>query len=129
LKFFKCIYGLCVCVGTIVPGVQWFPGRTAQAAAAAGAASTASLVPVNVSPFVSGVQVLCAIRDLSNPSDAFQWDGSWFGHPGTELIDFYAGTTAFREMVDAGMSAEDIVQNFSADVELFKQRRKSYLLY
>jgi uncharacterized protein YbbC (DUF1343 family) len=75
------------------------------------------------------VQVLCAIRDLSNPADAFQWDGSWFRHPGTELIDFYAGTPTLREAIDAGSTAEEVVAMYEADVALFRERRKPFLLY
>ena len=44
-------------------------------------------------PFSNGVRILCAFRDMSvsssssNSSSDFKWDGSWFGHPGNELID------------------------------------------
>lgn len=82
-----------------MPGVQWFPWRTSVAATVdttSGSTSTTTSTTstpgsINESPFASGIRVLCAIRDLSTPADAFYWDGSWFGHPGTELIDFYAG--------------------------------------
>ena len=129
-----------------MPGVQWFPWRTSVDAASGGTAisppssssaatataaanAAGAVAAINTSPFANGIKVLCAIRDLSNPPDAFQWDGSWFGHPGTELIDFYAGTPTLREMIDQGVSAEDIVLHFRPDAELFLQRRKPYLLY
>lgn len=41
--------------------------------------------------FAAGVQILVGLKSLASPSEAFVWDGSWFGHPGTELIDMYAG--------------------------------------
>lgn len=105
--------------GTVVPGAQWFPWRT----------TLPSPSKVGTSPFAAGVAVLCAIRDLAQPAEAFQWDGSWFGHPGTELIDFYAGTPTLRERLDAGASAADIVDFYQADVALFRQRRQPFLLY
>eukprot|EP00128_Syssomonas_multiformis_P013659 Colp12_sorted_trinity150504_noHs@13446 len=91
--------------------------------------SSSSSSNTTVSPFVQGVQILCAMRDLSTPSDAFQWDGSWFGHAGTELIDFYAGTPTLREMIDSGLQSEDIVKVYAQDVALFRHQRKQYLLY
>ena len=116
-----------------MPGVQWFPWRTSTAAASTASAVSSDLptitARVNTSPFADGIKVLCAIRDLSTPADAFQWDGSWFGHPGTELIDFYAGTPTLREMVDQGLEADAIVQAYQTDVAAFKQHRKQFLLY
>ncbi len=106
--------------------MQWFPWRSVQQAAALpnNSNSTAS-----ISPFVQGVQILCAMRDLSVPADAFQWDGSWFGHDGTELIDFYAGTPTLRNMIDSGLQSEDIVKVYEKDVALFRHQRQQYLLY
>jgi len=125
---------------TVVPGVQWFPWRSVQQAAAllastTTATTTATASPSNInnttsmSPFVQGVQILCAMRDLSVPADAFQWDGSWFGHDGTELIDFYAGTPTLRNMIDSGLQSEDIVKVYEKDVALFRHQRQQYLLY
>eukprot|EP01032_Pedospumella_encystans_P025769 gene25769-29113_t len=74
---------------TVVPGVQWFPWRSVQAATLLTSNLPSTNNTASASPFVQGVQILCAMRDLSVPADAFQWDGSWFGHDGTELIDFY----------------------------------------
>lgn len=110
--------------GTVVPGVQWFPWRSVQAALSTSTSNTTA-----VSPFVQGVQILCAMRDLSTPSDAFQWDGSWFGHPSTELIDFYAGTPTLRNMIDSGLQSDEIVKTYEKDVALFRHQRKQYLLY
>ena len=115
-------------IGTVVPGAEWFPWRTVSAHYPS-TITTTTTDTASSSPFAAGVQVLCAIRDLAVPSDAFQWDGSWFGHPGTELIDFYAGTPTFREMVDAGASAVEIIEHFQADVMLFRERRMQFLLY
>jgi uncharacterized protein YbbC (DUF1343 family) len=116
-------------LGTVVPGVQWFPWRTTVAKRSVDDADSSLSSVLHSSPFAAGVQILCAIRDLSSPADAFQWDGSWFGHPGTELIDFYAGTPSLREMIDAGASAAEILSHYEADVHLFRERRKQYLLY
>jgi uncharacterized protein YbbC (DUF1343 family) len=116
--------------------VQWFPWRTTiankRAADDATDATADPALPASLlhsSPFAAGVQILCAIRDLSSPADAFQWDGSWFGHPGTELIDFYAGTPTLRAMIDQGATAAEILTHYEADVQLFRERRKQYLLY
>ena len=79
--------------------------------------------------FYSGTLILTALRDISTPSSAFEWDGSWFGHPGTELIDQYAGTPEYRLMIDAGVSSEDISAYFESDVAQFVNRRKTVLLY
>jgi uncharacterized protein YbbC (DUF1343 family) len=100
--------------GTTVPGVQWLSERTSPA----------------YDIFLSGTKILCAARDLSSPPDAFVWDGIWFGHPGTELIDQYAGTPLYRRLLDNhALSAEEIVQFFADDVKAFTDTRKAYLLY
>ena len=100
---------------TVVPGVQWYTDRSAA-----------------MSPYMNGflgaAHILRTIIDLS-PPDSFQWDGSWFGHPGTELIDDYAGTPLFREMLDAGWSAQRINAYFASDSLLFAEMRKPFLLY
>lgn len=101
-----------------MPGAEWFPWRTFL-----------SYKTGTHSPFAAGVQILCAIRDLAQPADAFYWDGSWFGHPGTELIDYYAGTPTLREAIDAGQPAVEVLAMYEADVALFRERRKQYLLY
>lgn len=73
--------------------------------------------------------ILRAFQDLAVPADSFQWDGSWFGHPGTELIDSYAGTMTYRQMLDQHMSAEEINAVYESDVNAFKEIRIPYLLY
>jgi len=99
---------------TTVPGVQWLSDRTSSA----------------YDTFLSGTKILCAVRDLSTPPEEFEWDGVWFGHPGTELIDQYAGTSEYRSLLSLGkMSAEEIVEYFSDDVRVFTAARKPYLLY
>lgn len=79
--------------------------------------------------FLDGTRILCALKELSDPPSSFQWDGSWFGHPGTELIDQYAGTPLYREMIDAGLTPEDIVAYFKKDEILFREIRQKVLLY
>ena len=82
-----------------------------------------------ISPFSNGVQILCLLRDQARPSAAFQWDGSWFGHDGSELIDMYAGTPSLRLDIDAGLGAEEVVRRYRADVEQFRRDRAPFLLY
>jgi uncharacterized protein YbbC (DUF1343 family) len=79
--------------------------------------------------FLDGTRILCAVRELSDPPSSFQWDGSWFGHPGTELIDQYAGTPLYREMIDSGLTPEEIASSFTNDEAQFLQIRKEVLLY
>jgi len=67
---------------TVVSGVQWLLQRTLY-----NTESKGKEMEMIQSPFLNGVRILCAFRDLSIPRSAFQWDGVWFGHPGTELID------------------------------------------
>ena len=50
--------------------------------------------------YTQGVEILGAVQEVAPPGD-FQWDGSWFGHPGSELVDFYAGTPRLREQLAA----------------------------
>ena len=77
--------------------------------------------------FGVAMSVLAALRDLSGEN--FAWDGSWFGHPGTELIDQYAGTPELRKRLDAGQSAAEVAAAFSADASDFREARRPYLLY
>lgn len=79
--------------------------------------------------FLDGTRILYALKNLSNPPTSFQWDGSWFGHPGTELIDQYAGTPIYREMLDNGNTPDEIMEYFKNDELLFQKTRKSILLY
>ena len=100
--------------GTTVAGAQWIPRRDNQD---------------DMKLFQTGIDILIALRDLASPASAFQWDGSWFGHPGSELIDEYMGTTTFRTMMDLNYSAAEICNQYQDDVEHFKITRKPYLLY
>ena len=79
--------------------------------------------------FLDGTRVLYALMNLSDPPTSFQWDGSWFGHPGTELIDQYAGTPIYREMLDAGYTPDEIISYFKNDEILFQITRRDVLLY
>ena len=62
--------------GSTVPGVQWLSERTSTSSSSSGNEI-----------FLSGTKILCAVRDLASPPEEFVWDGSWFGHPGSQLID------------------------------------------
>ena len=79
--------------------------------------------------FREGVRLLAAVRDLATPPSAFAWDGSWFGQPGSILIDRYAGTPRLRELLDAGKSADEVADAFEAEAAAFAQARKPHLLY
>merc|ERR1711871_665889 len=106
--------------GTVVPGVQWILERT----------TTNNLVDITrctdskgydqsivYSPFSDSVRILVTCRNLGQAN--FQWDGSWFGHPGNVLIDDYAGTTVLRKMIDEGYTANEIIQKFASDRLVF----------
>ena len=81
-------------------------------------------------PFLAATYILRAFMQLSSPPSAFQWDGSWFGHPGVELIDSYAGTTVYRQMLNNfSYSPIDIYNYFKVDAVRFKETRQRYLLY
>ena len=106
---------------TVVPGVQWLTPQQQ---------SNLQIQFTSSSPFLSATIILRSFMMLANPKDAFQWDGSWFGHPGIELIDDYAGTTLYRNFLNNfSMTPEDINNYFHQDVEDFKLFRKPYLLY
>lgn len=88
---------------TAVPAVQWLHerldlkcpsnGYVAEARLGLAGNSEREKLPKS-SLFEAAVKVLVGLRSLSSPPEAFVWDGSWFGHPGTELIDSYAGMAA-----------------------------------
>jgi uncharacterized protein YbbC (DUF1343 family) len=79
--------------------------------------------------FRSATLLLQTLKRLSTPAESFKWDGSWFGHPGVELIDQYAGTDQYRLMLDGGQTVDEIVSYFSVATEKFKQTRQPFLLY
>ena len=67
---------------------------------------------------------------LAQPPEAFQWDGSWFGHPGTELIDSYAGTSVYRALLgNRSLTAEEVYGYFQPEARAFRETRRPYLLY
>ena len=107
---------------TIVAGAQWF--NTIPRCNISQGIDT-----YPPSYFYQASVILLAAKELSIPPENFQWDGSWFGHPGSQLIDMYAGTPLFREMIDAGMSAWHIHRAFQRDVMEFQITRQSILLY
>lgn len=80
------------------------------------------------SDFLAGLNILIVSKSLSQ-NESFHWDGSWFGHPGTELIDEYMGTYRVREMIDDGWTAERIDNYYAEDADNFVTTRAPYLLY
>ena len=100
--------------GTVCGAVQWLPHRLSAAA--------------REDPFLQAAQVLSVLM-TNSPAGDFVWDGSWFGHPGTSLVDMYAGTPLLREMLDAGTAPSVISQRFQQDVRRFSRLRQPFLLY
>lgn len=111
--------------GTSVPGVQWVQSRTRSRQGRGEEGG----IQDPFAPFAAGVRILCAIRDEAEPKSDFQWDGSWFGHPGPQLIDDYAGNTSFRLMIDRGVPADEVIAAFQQDTRVFRETRRPYLLY
>jgi hypothetical protein len=92
--------------GTTVAGAQWFEsshkcGQSLQSQVKGMPTSTTNIAgdrgngrgsfPDMSSIFTQATAILLALKGLSDPPESFVWDGSWFGHPGSELIDQYAG--------------------------------------
>ena len=96
---------------TVVAGVQW-----------------ARRAPAPRFALRAAAEILTTIKSLSQEGK-FAWDGSWFGTPGTELFDLYAGTPALRRAIDNGDAPTDIVAAFEAETQAFEARRKQFLLY
>jgi uncharacterized protein YbbC (DUF1343 family) len=99
--------------GTVCNGVQWIGSRS----------------PYGDDYFYQAVAILQVL--MRESGDEFVWDGSWFGHPGTKLIDEYAGTPLLREALDKGseLSARQIADMFVPDQLQFRESRKPFLLY
>lgn len=94
---------------SVVAGVQWVDDRLD-------------------STFMTALNLIITAKDLS-PDGAFQWDGSWFGHPGTELIDEYMGTPRIREMIDDRASPQDVYDAcVRSDLKNFLVFRDEFLL-
>jgi beta-N-acetylhexosaminidase len=79
--------------------------------------------------FETALSILVTLRKMAVPLSSFSWDGSWFGHPGNELIDDYMGTPRVRELINGGFSARAISIAFSKDASDFSTARKPFLLY
>ena len=67
--------------------------------------------------FADGVALLAALRALYPSRLVF--DGAWFGQPGPQLFDRYAGTPRLRALVEANASAAAIADAFRAEAETF----------
>ena len=113
--------------GIAIPGVQWFHERIDLQTHKNGIEG----LPL-VSIFKAATIILICFKELSRPAadvDGFLWDGGWFGYPGPQLVDMYAGTTLFREMIDAGKSVQEIIDTFKVETDTFFETRKPFLLY
>jgi uncharacterized protein YbbC (DUF1343 family) len=73
-------------------------------------------------PVETGVQLLCALYNSLGERERkhfFQTNG----------FDLLAGTDRLRRLIQAGMSADDIIAAWQKENELFAESRKKYLLY
>ncbi|SDS98663.1 exo-beta-N-acetylmuramidase NamZ family protein [Microlunatus soli] len=84
------------------------------------------LEPAEVQPIRTTAEMLVALRDLYDgfawrtyPSDAYQ--GQW--------LDKLTGSARFRTQLEAGATADDIVDGWSDELSDFNRRRRPYLLY
>lgn len=121
---------------TVVPGIQWLTSQRRDDASCAFSDTESETnrsstdTAMDRTPFLTATVILRNFMELAEPRDAFAWDGSWFGHPGTELIDEYAGTPLYREMLEnMSLSPETIYAYFVPQSEEFRRFRQPYLLY
>jgi uncharacterized protein YbbC (DUF1343 family) len=98
--------------GTVCNGAQWIGSRSSS-----------------YDYFYQAVAILQVL--MRESGDNFEWDGSWFGHPGSELIDKYAGTPLMREALNKGseLTARQIADMFVSDQLQFRLDRRPFLLY
>jgi len=68
---------------------------------------------------------MTAARDLY---DDFGWRALDGDNPG-RWIDLLTGSGRFQELFEAGASAEEIIDSWSADERAFERQREPYLLY
>lgn len=68
-------------------------------------------------PVRTGIHVACALRALHGP----QWD--------TQKLDWLLKHEATRDAILAGRPADEIVAGWQKELELFRLRRKPFLLY
>jgi len=125
--------------GTVVPGIQWLTSQQHDATSCAASSVSVSSLDEDRSdeqkllyrtPFLVATEILRSFMVLAEPREAFVWDGSWFGHPGTELIDDYAGTPEYREMLnDFQISPKQIYSHFQPQAEQFRRFREPFLMY
>jgi len=83
--------------------------------------------PPSSALFDEALHLLVALRDVL--PGGLQWDGAWFGQPGTILVDRYAGTPALREAFDGGASAAELREAFAPEAAAFASSRAPFLLY
>ncbi len=79
-------------------------------------------------PFLAGVAVLKAVRDLFG--DAMTWRTERYEFIDTiPAIDLLAGSSFLREMIDAHASLDEIEAHYHDYAAAFRRTRKPYLLY
>ena len=117
-------------------GIQWMVNSRSplminaySSSSSTSSSSSLSSSKTMSSPFEVGICYIIALRDLATPFSSFQFDGSWFGHPGTELFDDYTGDNQVRLDIEAGLKAEQISAKYRYDKKEWERIRKPYLLY
>jgi uncharacterized protein YbbC (DUF1343 family) len=79
-------------------------------------------------PVKTAVALMCAFR-ASDP-DRFGWRDPPYEYEHEKLpIDILAGSTALREAIDSGQSADDIARSWAAGIDGFTAIRERYRLY
>ena len=110
-------------------GVQWMLERSPLMNHAYSSSSSLSSSSSINSPFEVGICYIIAFKDLAMPLSSFQFDGSWFGHPGTELFDDYTGDVQVRLDIEKGLSAHQIAMKYKIDGKEWQRIRQPFLLY
>jgi uncharacterized protein YbbC (DUF1343 family) len=74
-------------------------------------------------PVRTGLHILETVRQRSG--DHFQWTEGPHGF----FVDLLLGSPIPRQALDAGVSAADIIAEWTDDERNFEQRRQPFLLY
>jgi uncharacterized protein YbbC (DUF1343 family) len=77
--------------------------------------------PKAVDAILVATEMIVALRDLY---EGFDWRGD-----GGRWIDLLTGSSRFRQQLEAGATAEEIVDAWQDELAAFNRRREPYLLY
>ena len=73
----------------------------------------------NYSPFITSLHIIKTVMDI--------YPGTFEFH--SDYFDKIMGTAKVREFLESGISIDQIVENYSKNLDEFKEKRKPYLLY